>query len=359
MKYKKFFTVTLLRWNADENMREMPWKGEKDPYKIWVSEIILQQTRVKQGTDYYNRFIQHFPDIKSLATAPEKKIYKLWEGLGYYTRCRNLMETAKFIYHNLSGKFPEKYEEILLLKGIGNYTASALASFAFNQPYAVLDGNVFRVLSRYFGIELSINTSEGKRFYRELSQLLLDKKYPAEYNQAIMDFGAIICKPSLPLCAECILRTKCFALKNNKVGELPVITKVKKQKERFFNYIIVEYKNQFYVRKRTEKDIWQNLYEFILIETKSTSKEEDVLAHEKLIPFFKKVKFEIKYISKVSSQKLTHQIIHGRFFHLTISKPLNDNEKYFLASEDEIKLLPFPKLITSYFTDKNVSLKSF
>lgn len=356
MKYKKFFTTTLLHWNAFENNRQMPWKGEKDPYKIWLSEIILQQTRVNQGTDYYNRFTQHFPDIKSLATAPEKKVYKLWEGLGYYTRCRNLIETAKSIYHNLGGKFPEKYEDILSLKGIGSYTASAIASFAFNKPYAVLDGNVFRVLSRFFGIELSINTSKGKRFYRELSQLLLDKKNPATYNQAIMDFGAVVCKPSLPLCTECVLRKKCFALRNNKVNDLPINTRVNKQKARFFNYIIAEYKNQFYIRKRTEKDIWQNLYEFILFEMKSPSKEEDILAHEKLIPLFGKAKFEIKYISKGSSQKLTHQIIHGRFFHVTLSKPFKNSEKYFLASEDEIKLLPFPKLITAYFTDKNVSL---
>lgn len=356
MKYKKFFTTTLLHWNTVENKRQMPWKEEKDPYKIWISEIILQQTRVNQGTDYYNRFIQYFPDVKSLATAPEKKIYKLWEGLGYYTRCKNLIQTAKFIYYNLGGNFPEKYEDILSLKGIGNYTASAIASFAFNQRYAVLDANVFRVLARFFGIALSINLSEGKRFYGELSQLLLDKKNPGAYNQAIMDFGAVVCRPSLPLCTECVLRTKCFAFRNTKVNELPVKTKVNKQKARFFNYIIVEYKNRFYIRKRTEKDIWQNLYEFILIETESPSKEKEIFAHEKFISFFDDQEFKIKFVSKVLPQKLTHQIIHGQFFHFTILKPLKNRGKYFLASEEEIKLLPFPKLITSFFTDKNVPL---
>jgi A/G-specific adenine glycosylase len=357
MKYKNFFTTTLLHWNTVENKRQMPWKGEKDPYKIWVSEIILQQTRVNQGTDYYNRFIRHFPNIKSLAIASEKKIYKLWEGLGYYTRCRNLIETAKFIHNNLGGKFPEKYEDILSLRGIGNYTASAIASFAFNLPYAVLDGNVFRVLARFFGIELSINSSEGKKIYRELSQLLLDKKNSADYNQAIMDFGAMVCRPSLPLCSECVLRKKCFAFRNNKVNELPINTKVNKQKSRFFIYIIAEYKNRFYIHKRTEKDIWQNLYDFILIETKSPIKEKDVLAHDKFISIFDHQEFKIIFISKDFSQKLTHQIIHGRFVHLKISTPLQNAEKYFLATKDEIKLLPFPKLITSYFTDKNVPLK--
>jgi len=353
MKYTKFFTSTLLLWNKTENKRQMPWKGEKDPYKIWVSEIILQQTRVEQGTDYYNRFIRHFPNVKSLATAPEKKVYKLWEGLGYYTRCRNLIETAKYIHHNLDGTFPEKYEDILSLRGVGNYTASAIASFAFNQPYAVLDGNVFRVLSRFFGVELSINTSEGKSFYRSLSQLLLDKKNPAVYNQTIMDFGAVVCKHALPLCAECVLRKRCFAFRNNKVGELPVNIKVNKQKARFFNYIIAEYKNKFYIHKRIEKDIWQNLYEFILIETKSPAKEEDVFAHEKFVSFFGSTNFKIKVISKQSSQKLTHQVIHGQFFYISLSKILKSNETYFWATKEEINLLPFPKLITTYFRDKN------
>ncbi|MEO6812592.1 MAG: A/G-specific adenine glycosylase, partial [Ginsengibacter sp.] len=177
----------------------MPWKGEKDPYKIWISEIVLQQTRVQQGLHYYNRFITSFPNVRSLAMAPEQKVFKLWEGLGYYSRCKNLIASAKYIYENLDGKFPEKFEDILSLKGVGTYTASAIASFAFNKPYAVLDGNVFRVLSRFFGIETPINTLEGNKFYAALALQLLDLKKPGEYNQAIMDFGAVICKPSLPL----------------------------------------------------------------------------------------------------------------------------------------------------------------
>lgn len=349
MKYKKTFTNTLLRWNAMENIRQMPWKGERDPYKIWISEIILQQTRVNQGIDYYNRFIRHFPNIKKLALAPEKEIYKSWEGLGYYTRCKNLIETAKFIYKNLNGKFPEKYEDILSLKGIGSYTASAIASFAYNQPYAVLDGNVFRVLSRFFGKEIPINTTEGKKFYSDLSQFLLDKKKPAEYNQAIMDFGAVICKPLLPLCSQCPFKNDCVAFLDNRVSLLPVNTKVITQKERFFNYIIVEYNQKYYIRKRIEKDIWQNLYEFFLIETKSLINEKDIIKHKIFLFHFTEREFEIMNISKRFSQKLTHQTIKGQFFHIKVSKPLKKCENYLLLPKEEIKMLPFPKLIASYF----------
>jgi A/G-specific adenine glycosylase len=198
MKNKKFFSETLLKWNQFENTREMPWKGEKDPYKIWISEIILQQTRVHQGLAYYNRFIKAWPDIKRLACTPEQEVYKLWEGLGYYTRCRNLIASAKFINDELAGRFPHKYEDILSLKGIGHYTASAIASFAFNLPYAVLDGNVSRVLARFFGIHTPVDTTEGKKFFGELAGNLIDTTDPASYNQSIMDFGAIVCKPQLP-----------------------------------------------------------------------------------------------------------------------------------------------------------------
>jgi A/G-specific adenine glycosylase len=357
MKNKKLFSSSLYRWNDTQNNRQMPWKEEKNPYKIWISEIILQQTRVQQGINYYNRFIHAFPDIEALATAPEKKVYKIWEGLGYYTRCKNLIATAKFIHQNLHGNFPEEYEEILSLKGIGNYTASAIASFAFNQPYAVLDGNVFRVLSRFFGQEIPVNTSEGKKFYSQLSQLLLDKKNPAKYNQAIMDFGAIVCKPLLPLCFECALKKGCVGFLKDKVAQLPVNKKLTRQKERFFTYVIIENNKHFYVNKRTAKDIWQNLYEFILVETADWKNENEILQDESILNLFNKRAFTVKSISKKVSQKLTHQRINGRFIHLEIKKPLT-SEKYFPVSQKQLKTLPFPKLIASYLTDKNVSLNS-
>ncbi len=357
MLKKYFFSKTLLLWNNEHNERQMPWKGETSPYKIWISEIILQQTRVQQGMGYYNRFIQAFPDIKTLATASEKEVYKLWEGLGYYSRCKNLIASAKFIYHDLDGKFPEKFEGILALKGIGNYTASAIASFAFNQPYAVLDGNVFRVLSRFFGEETPINTTEGKKIYAFLSQQLLDKENPAKYNQALMDFGAVICKPSAPLCPQCPLQEKCSALLKNKVAELPVNTKTIKQKQRFFNYLIVKRRKHFYVHKRSEKDIWQNLYEFILIETKEWLNDKQIIVNEQILEIFNLQNFKVNSISKKISQKLTHQIITGRFIHIEIQKPLK-NKKYTEVTFNELKTLPFPKFTASYLSDKNVSLNS-
>lgn len=357
MQNQKFFSETLLQWNDRKNKRQMPWKGETDPYKIWISEIILQQTRVQQGLEYYNRFVAALPDVESLATAPENNVYKLWEGLGYYSRCKNLIATANYIHQQLQGKFPEEFEEILNLKGIGTYTASAIASFAFNQPFAVLDGNVFRVLSRFFGEETPINTTAGKKFYASLSQQLLDKKNPGKYNQALMDFGAVICKPAAPLCVQCPLQHKCIAFLRNKVPELPVNTKKVRQRERFFNYLIVEYNNRFYVHKRTAKDIWQNLYEFVLIETKKLIGKNELIVNKQIGKILNQDNFTIKSISAEKSQKLTHQIITGRFIHLVVKKPL-ENDEYFSVSREQLKSLPFPKFTASYLADKNVSLNS-
>lgn len=200
----------------------MPWKGEKDPYKIWLSEIILQQTRVEQGLSYYNNFIKTFPDIQQLAKAKDEKIFKLWEGLGYYTRCRNLIASARFVAKEKKGKFPDSYEEIKALKGVGPYTAAAISSFAFNLPHAVVDGNVFRVLARVFGIDKPTDTTEGKKYFTQLAEELLDKKRPGLYNQAIMDFGAMICKPASPLCATCCFKKHCIAFQRDRINELPV-----------------------------------------------------------------------------------------------------------------------------------------
>ncbi len=328
----------------------MPWKGEKDPYRIWISEIILQQTRVDQGMDYYNRFIKSFPNVQSLAKATEREIFKHWEGLGYYSRCRNLIASATFIAKELKGKFPDRYEDILALKGIGSYTASAIASFAFNQPYAVVDGNVFRVLSRFFGIEVPVDTTEGKKMYTILASELLDKKKPGIYNQAIMDFGATLCKP-LPLCDECPLQLKCIAFKKKKVNSLPIKKKKINRKTRYFTYLIAEYNNAFYIRKRTAKDIWQGLYEFILVETKALLTEEQMHGTKTLTSLFGVNNFTVTNVSKTFSQTLTHQTITGNFFHIRIANRPQIDDVYHLVSEQELALLPFPKFITSYLKD--------
>lgn len=356
MKRQLFFSSSLLHWNKIQNKRQMPWKGEKDPYKIWISEIILQQTRVLQGLAYYEKFIQHFPDIKSLATANEVKIYKLWEGLGYYNRCKNLIATAKFIHYDRDGIFPDVYKEIISLKGIGNYTASAILSFAFNKPYAVLDGNVYRVLSRFFGIEKPIDTTDGRRYYSELSQTLLEKKQPGLYNQAIMDFGATVCKPAVPLCDICPLQKKCVAFLENRTTSLPVNNKVIKQKIRFFNYLVVRDKHHFYINKRTAKDIWQNLYEFILLESQSVFNKRNLVKDPGFTGLFDGRSFEIKSHSLPVTQKLTHQLIRGKFFYIETKKPLLNHDRYVKVTGKELLKLPFPKLIADYLKDKNVSL---
>ena len=336
----------------------MPWKGEKDPYKIWLSEIILQQTRVEQGLAYYNRFITTFPTVHHLAKAPETKVFKLWEGLGYYTRCKNLIATAKYISTDLKGKFPGTYEDILLLKGVGPYTAAAIGSFAFNIPKAVVDGNVFRVLSRYFGVDKPIDSTDGKKLFSLLAASLLDKKKPGIYNQAIMDFGAVICKPQLPLCSECLLKKNCIAFNENRVSVLPVKEKFIKKKSRWFYYLIAEYKGYQYVRMRGPNDIWENLYEFILIEEEGPLEIDKLFLSRKIKTLLGNVKTDVISVSEVYKQQLTHQTIYGQFILLKLHKPA-DLPGYKMLSKNETGHLPFPKFINQYLQDKIVSLSLF
>ena len=333
----------------------MPWKGEKDPYRIWLSEIILQQTRVEQGLGYYHRFITTFPTVKHLAQAPEIKVFKLWEGLGYYTRCKNLLATAKYINDELQGKFPHKYEDILALKGIGPYTAAAIGSFAFNLPHAVVDGNVFRVLSRYFGISIPIDSTDGKKIFSVLANDLLDGKNPGAYNQAIMDFGAVVCKPKLPLCKSCLLNRHCVAFLQGMVQQLPVKEKAITKRTRWFYYLIIEYNGEVYVRKRGAKDIWENLYEFVLLESREPLLLENFKPVKEMLG---KNQFEVKHISAFYKQLLTHQTIRGQFISLTITQPVA-LEGYKRVGKKALQKLPFPKFISNYLKDKNVSLNLF
>ena len=267
MELKKQFAKLLLQWNNNHNNRHMPWKGEKNPYLIWLSEIILQQTRVEQGLPYFLSFKQKYPSVKHLAEADEDEVMKLWQGLGYYSRARNLHETAKNIHVNLQGKFPGSFEGLIELKGVGDYTASAISSFAFGEKKAVVDGNVIRVLARVFGIDTAFDTTEGKKKFAVLAQELIDDEEPGTYNQAIMDFGAVLCTPQNPLCDTCPFQKKCMAYQQNRIDDLPVRKKKVKIQERYFNYLAIKNNSEIFISKRTGNDIWKNLYELPMFET--------------------------------------------------------------------------------------------
>lgn len=326
----------------------MPWKGEKDPYKIWLSEVILQQTRVEQGLGYYERFIKKYPAIDKLAKAKDDEVYKLWEGLGYYSRCKNLLATARSIAKEQHGIFPGSYEEILRLKGVGPYIAAAIASFAYNLPYAVLDGNVFRVLSRVYGIETPIDSTEGKKQFSRIAEENLDKQRAGEYNQAIMDFGATVCKPMVPLCSECPVKKICAAYNNGIVNHLPVKEKMLQKKLRWFYYFLFEVDGKLLVHQRTGKDIWQNLFEFYAFES-----PVEITWDKKKIESWLKDQFDIKqykqkHTSDVYSQQLTHQTIKGRFFTIELRSIPKSLEHYRWVEGREMKKLAFPKFINQY-----------
>lgn len=323
----------------------MPWKGEKDPYKIWLSEIILQQTRVGQGLSYYTNFIRTFPDVHELARAPEAKVFKLWEGLGYYTRCRNLVASAKYISRELKGKFPGNYEDIKALKGVGPYTAAAISSFAFNLPYAVVDGNVFRVLARVFGIEMATNSTGGKNYFTNLAEELLDKKNPGLYNQAIMDFGATVCRPVSPLCQNCFFKNNCFAFLYNRINDLPVKEKKIKKRKRWFYYLVLEYKNSIAIRQRMEKDIWQNLYEFPLIEAEKELDVEIILKLAEKKGWLNK-KEKIISVSPVYKQQLSHQWVAGQFVRMQLKKKISG--RFDWVKRNKLSNYAFPNLLNQY-----------
>ena len=346
-----------MKWHREENKRTMPWKGEKDPYKVWLSEIILQQTRVEQGWNYYEKFIRAYPTITELADAKDEAVFKLWEGLGYYSRCKNLLHTARIVDKKYQGKFPSDFDSILNLKGIGNYTASAIASFCFNLPHAVVDGNVLRILSRYFGIDLPVDTTEGKKNFTKLAQECLNETNPAEYNQSIMDFGATVCKP-LPLCNICPLNKTCVAFNQNKIDLLPVKQKSIIKKERWFSYFIFSFNNKKFVRQRIAKDIWQNLHEFYLEET-NTNPEWSA---GKIKSWLKK-SLNINNPTNINiivakKQVLTHQIIQGYFIYVELtSKPEFKTAAGFWLSDAEINSIAFPQFINQFNSKTTIQLQ--
>jgi A/G-specific adenine glycosylase len=340
----------LGEWYNNEK-RDLPWRHTSDPYKIWLSEIILQQTRVAQGTDYYHRFLEKFPDIFSLAAAHTDEVLKIWQGLGYYSRARNLHETARYIATEMNGVFPASYSGLLKLKGIGEYTAAAIASIAYQEPRAAIDGNVKRVISRLFAIEDEINSPEGKKNISTLASEIIDFKNPGRHNQAMMELGATVCLPKKPKCGSCPLNTVCQALKENKVAELPLKYNKTKVKDRFFNYLIIKNGEYIQIQQRKTEDIWKGLYEFPLIETSFKPELQD---YPDLIASFLRVpenEFSINRVSGSVSHKLSHRTIISTFLHVTVS---GDPDLSFLPCKQlnysEFDKLPIPKLIERYIS---------
>lgn len=344
---KKYFTAQLNEWHQNVNQRSLPWKEEKDPYKIWLSEIILQQTRAEQGLKYYLAFTEYYPTIVELAQARDEDVFRLWQGLGYYNRCKNMLGTARFIAQEFEGQFPNQYKDIIALKGIGAYTAAAIASFAFNLPFAVVDGNVYRVLSRYLGIDTAIDSTEGKRLFSEIAQGLLNHQNPSGHNQAIMDLGATICTPRSPKCADCPLNKKCVALKNDLIQLLPVKTKKLIVQNRFFNFLVLQYKDEIWIERRTEKGIWQNLHQFYLIETSQSIEEQDLVLQTELLDLKLKIR-SIKFKSQYK-QRLTHQLIESKFYTVQLkSKPDTLSHAGIWISLRDLNNYAFPKTLVDF-----------
>ena len=338
------FSEILINWYR-EHKRELPWRESSDPYLIWISEIILQQTRVVQGYDYFIRFIKRFPDVTSLAEADEDEGMKFWQGLGYYSRARNLHAAAR----SMNGVFPKTYPEVLALKGVGEYTAAAICSFAYNMPYAVVDGNVYRVLSRYLGIETPIDSTEGKKLFASLAGEFLDKSRPAVYNQAIMDFGAIQCTPQNPACLFCPLAGSCMALSKSMVAQLPVKQHKTKTTERFLNYIYVRAGACTFINKRTGNDIWKNLFELPLIETASSVTEEELLALPEFIKLFDKEEVPVvRSICRNVKHVLSHRVLYANFYEVVLPEKTKSFSSYLKIKTNELEQYAVPKLIHAF-----------
>ena len=343
----RYFSDKLVEWYK-LNKRDLPWRETRDPYKVWLSEIILQQTRVNQGMPYYLRFLETFPTIEALASATEHQVLRLWQGLGYYTRARNLHKCAKVVVSRHGGRFPDNFKSLLELPGVGEYTAAAIASFSFKEPVAVVDGNVFRVLARIFGIENEINSPEGKKVFTTLANSLISKKFPDFHNQAIMEFGAVYCVPKNPPCTTCHFQSACFAAQRDLQSVLPRKAKAKVSRKRYFYYFVIQRSKSLLMRKREEKDIWHGLYDFHVVERTRPVKSE------KLLEEFKDVQFSIDEVEISHRYKhiLTHQIIFAKFVLIRTEKfrlPKDGNLKFYTF--EKIYDLPKPVLITRFLSD--------
>jgi A/G-specific adenine glycosylase len=348
---KRYFSNKVVKW-YEHNKRDLPWRETKDPYKIWLSEIILQQTRVNQGLPYYLRFVEKFPDVNALAAASEQEVLRLWQGLGYYSRARNLHKCAKEVVMNYASAFPSNFKSLKKLRGIGDYTAAAIASISFQEAVAVVDGNVFRVLSRVFGIDKVINSPDGKKVFTNLANELISHRHPDVHNQAIMEFGALFCTPRNPLCTQCVFVSECIAAKNNIQHLLPVKTKAKAPKKRYFYYFVVKKGKSLWMKKREEKDIWHGLFDFFLIERNQPGKIEkiiDQLNVEKKTA----IKIDDVEVSPAYKHILSHQIIVSKFIIINMHEISGDfvREPLELYSSKKISELPKPVLISRFLSD--------
>lgn len=343
------FSNILTHWYLSCK-RDLPWRNTKNPYQIWLSEIILQQTRVDQGLAYYLRFIDEFPTVQHLADADEEKVLKLWQGLGYYSRARNLHASARYIVDELGGAFPKSYKELLKLKGVGDYTASAVSSISFDEVHAVVDGNVYRVLARYFGIETAINSTKGIKEFKALAQELINSENAGNHNQAIMEFGAMMCKPQNPNCSICPLNDSCFALKFSKVKVLPVKDKKVKIKKRYFNYLVTVTPNKKTIlNQRKGKGIWQNLYEFPLIESLKTLNEREILESKEFKQIFDKNSLSLKRFNTAEKvHKLSHQHLYTTFWIVDLKEAIPHGIFW-----NNYKDLPVPALIDNFVEELN------
>lgn len=344
------FSTHIISWYR-ANPRELPWRGIDDPYKIWLSEIILQQTRVAQGLPYYYAFSETYPSVKDLALAPESEVLRLWQGLGYYSRARNLHSCAKYIWHEHGGKFPETYQDLLQLKGVGSYTAAAIASFAYGEAKAVVDGNVFRVLARYFGIETDIATVKAKKQFEALADQLIPHSNPGEFNQALMDFGARLCMPKNPECEICPLKSTCFAFQKGMVKDLPVKINKTKIKERNLHYFVIQCGQDYVWNKRTAGDIWEGLHDFPLEEIKGENSPQLALPTSE----------KPQALQKNYRHILSHQKLNVSFSKLDIPTEKYpelsqwcEDKGYLLVAENEIEYLAKPKLIVNFLNDQGI-----
>jgi A/G-specific adenine glycosylase len=349
---KRYFSNKLAEW-YEINRRPLPWRETRDSYRIWLSEVILQQTRVVQGLPYYLRFIARFPTVGALAAAPEQEVLRLWQGLGYYSRARNLHRCAKEVVANYTSRFPETFEELRQLRGIGDYTAAAIASIAFRQPVAVVDGNVYRVLARVFGKDLDISSTTGKKAFSVLANELVSETQPDIHNQAIMEFGALHCTPRNPKCEDCVLATGCFARAKGMQQQLPVKSKQKPVRRRYFYYAVVRKGSSLLMTPRLGKDIWQGLYDFALVESTKRLGEARIMGEVSQQLGVDLGAADVT-ISQPYKQILTHQHIFSRFIVIEVGAGFgvsNGSLKFY--SRKKIAALPKPALISRFLDDYN------